>query len=262
MENNNSDFEQGVEEQYLSTTVLKAVNVLNLIAQKPILASEISTALSINKTTVHRLLTTLEYVGFIEQNPDSHQYRIGIKLVGICSSRVNDIEIITEAKPYLLELVQQINQPVHLGVYNAGKAVFVDKIDIINTMRIYSAIGKSIPIHCSAIGKALLMDWTDDQILSALNRFGMKSFTARTITDPKEIVKQIHRARECGYTEDRGEHEDNVYCFAAPIYDYRNKIVAAISTASGCETGENPSRIVPFLIEAANRISMALGYQK
>lgn len=262
MANSTSDYEQSIEGQYLSTTVLKAVSILNIIAQKPMLASEISVALNINKTTVHRLLTTLEHVGFIEQSSESHQYRIGIKLVGICSSRVNDIEIITEAKPHLLALVQQINQPVHLGVYNAGMAIFVDKIDIINTMRIYSAIGRSIPIHCSAIGKALLMDWTDADILSALERFGMKSYTSKTITDPEEIVRQIHVARECGYTEDKGEHEDKVFCFAAPVYDYRNKIVAAISTAAGCEAGDDPNRIVPFLIQAANHISVALGYQK
>lgn len=250
------------DDQYLATTVLKAIDILNLIAQQQVTATEISHELKINKTTVHRLLYTLEHAGYIEQLPQTHTYRIGIKLVGICSARVNDIEIITEAKPHLLKLVHEINQPVHLGVYQAGNAVYIDKIDVINTVRIYSAIGKTIPVHCSAIGKALLLDWSDEEIIETLNRVGMPSFTNETITEPEIIVKQIHTARKCGYTVDNGEHENNVCCIASPIYDYRNKIVAAISTAAPVKASRDIEQIVPSLISTAKVISMAIGTSK
>ena len=247
------------ESQYLSTTVLKAIDILNLIAREVSTASEISAALKLNKTTVHRLLYTLEYAGFIEQLPNTHEYRIGIKLVGICSGRVNDIEIITEAKPFLKELVRQINQPVHLGVYNAGKAVYVDKIDVINTIRMYSAIGKSIPVHCSALGKALLLDRSDEEVLQILQQYGMPSFTDATITDPELLLAQIRQARTNGYTEDIGEHERNVCCIAAPIYDYRNSIIAAISTAASSEAKVSNVSTAPLLIKTAEMISARLG---
>lgn len=247
------------EDQYLSSTVLKAVDILNLIAYAGSTPSEISATLKLNKTTVHRLLCTLEYAGFIEQIPNTHEYRIGIKLVGICSTRVNDIEIITEAKPYLTELVRQINQPVHLGIYNAGKAVYVDKIDVINTIRIYSAIGKAIPVHCSALGKALLLDRSDEEILQILQRYGMPAFTDETITDPQTLLAQIREARMRGYTEDNGEHEKAVYCIAAPIYDYRNVITAAISTAALRDAKERNAYIAPLLMKTAENISIRLG---
>lgn len=254
-----SETEKKNEDQYLSTTVLKAIDILNLIARGRITASEICVALKLNKTTVHRLLYTLEYAGFIEQQPNGNEYQIGIKLVGICSTRVNDIEIIAEAKPYIISLVQQINQPVHLGVFNAGKVVYVDKIDVINTIRMYSAIGRSLPVHCSALGKALLLDWPDDEILSMLRRYGMQSFTDETVTVPEMLIKEIQEARICGYTEDNGEHEKNVYCIATPIYDYRNTIIAAISTAATRDTKANNSKIAPQLIETAAQISARLG---
>lgn len=181
------------EDQYLSSTVLKAVDILNLIAYAGSTPSEISATLKLNKTTVHRLLCTLEYAGFIEQIPNTHEYRIGIKLVGICSTRVNDIEIITEAKPYLTELVRQINQPVHLGIYNAGKAVYVDKIDVINTIRIYSAIGKAIPVHCSALGKALLLDRSDEEILQILHAMGCRLLRMKRLQTRRHCLPRFAR---------------------------------------------------------------------
>ena len=248
------------QNQYLSTTVLKSVEILNMLGTRNMSAAEIGSALCINKSTVHRLLATLEYARYIERVGDTRAYRIGIKLVELCSVRLNDIEIKTEAKPFLRELVDGIRQPVHLGIYSMGNAVYIDKIDVASSMRLYSAIGKTIPVHCSAISKALIMNQSDEEIRAILDKYGMPGFTPFTLSTPDALLAQIHEARAKGYTLDNGEHEENVLCLAVPVYDYRNDIIAAISTAAFKQNVVNQADLIRMLKETAKKISSRLGY--
>lgn len=247
-------------EKYNVSTVSKALKIFELLSEKETTASEISRMLDLNKSTAHRLLYTLQEAGFIEKDEETRKYRIGIKMVEICSLRINDIEIKTEARPFLQDLVKSISQPVHLGIYSGGKAVFIDKIDVYSTIRIYSQIGKTIPVYCSAIGKALILERPDEEIREIAKKCGMKKITPNTITEVEELVCEIHNSRERGYTVDRGEHEENVYCLAVPIYDYRKKIIAAISVAVQKNKLENAETLVKELKKTAKNISKSLGY--
>ena len=248
-----------VDKRYLATTVLKAIDILNMLAVRPMTPAEICKALNLNKSTVHRLLYTLEYSGYIEKTQDMRNYRLGIKLVQLCSLRINDIELVTEAKPFLVKLVSEINQTVHLAVMSENRAMFIDKINTVNTIRMYSEIGKSIPLHCSAIGKALLLDKSDEEVLDILQKTGMQRFTSDTLTDPNALLQQLHVGRMKGFTIDNFEHEENVCCIAAPIYDYRHQIIAAISTAALKSTTLNREHMITALKLTARQISSCLG---
>ena len=249
-----------VDKRYLATTVLKTIDVLNLLASNEMTANEVCAALDLNKSTVHRLLYTLEYAGFIEKKQDKRTYRLGIKLVQLCSLRINDIELITEAKSFLLALAKEINQTVHLAVMSNNRATFIDKIDAVNTIRIYSAIGRSIPLHCSAVGKALLLDREDHEIREILAKAGMERFTADTLVTPDALLEQLRSARENGFTVDNFEHEEHACCIATPIYDYRRRIIASISTAM-LKTDQIDRKFVIAAMKAASKkISAALGY--
>lgn len=250
------------EEKYQATTVVKALDILKTIGAREMSASEICQALSMNKTTAHRLLQTLQNEHFIERDELTKQYRIGLQLVELCSSRLSDVEVVTESRPYLLELVKTIQHTVHLGVYSSGNAVYVDKIDILPRIRMYSQIGKAIPVYCSALGKSLLFSHTDEEILAILRQYGMHAFTQNTITEPDAYLDQIHTARLNGYSVDLGEHEEDVCCLAAPIYNYRGKIIAAIS-ASGYRPEDMPQDgALTALLETSRKISRRLGYRE
>ena len=250
------------ESKGYATTVLKAIDIINLVGAHPMTFTEICAATHSNKSTIHRLLSTLEYAGYIEKCADLRCYRIGIKLVQLCSLRINDMELMTEAKPYLLDLAKDINQAVHLAVMKEDQAMFIDKIDTTNTIRMYSAIGRSIPLHCSAIGKSLLLDRGDTEIMAILERTPMQRFTSDTLTDPSAVLEQIHNARNTGFTIDNFEHEENVCCIAAPIYDYRQKIIAAISTASRENVFLKREQLILSLKATARKISNCLGYSE
>lgn len=248
------------DERYLATTVLKAFDILTLLGNRTMTANDLCIALDMNKSTVHRLLYTMEYAGYIERNPVTRIYRPGMKLVQLCSTRINDIELLTEAKPFLMALVKEINQVVHLAVMKDNRAMFIDKIDTINTIRMYSAIGRSIPLHCSAVGKALLLDKSDEEVHDLLNKAGIEIFTNNTLTTPEALLAQLKTARQCGFTIDDSEHEEHVCCIAAPIYDYRGRIIAAVSTAALKSERTDRQHLISALKNTTLKISEILGY--
>lgn len=253
------------EEKYQSSTVVKALDILKAISTHEMNASEICQTLSLNKTTAHRLLLTLQNENFIERDESTKKYKVGLKLLELCSSRLSDIELLTEARPYLIDLANMIQKPTHLGIYSSGNAVYIDKIEVLPKIRMYSQIGKSIPVHCSSLGKALLLNCTDNEILSILKQYGMQSFTQNTITDPSVYLKQIAQGRKNGYTLDLGEHEETVCCIAAPLYDYRGKIVAAISSSYNQNELYDElhlDKAASYMRQSAEKISERLGWNK
>ena len=204
------------EDQYQSSTVVKALDILKAIGAREMNASEICQELSLNKTTAHRLLLTLQNENFIERNEATRKYRIGLSVLELCCSRLSDIELVTETRPFLIDLANAIQKPTHLGIYSSGNVVYVDKIEVLPKITMYSQIGKSIPIHCSSLGKALLLNHTDNEILNILGQYGMQAYTQHTITDPSVYLKQIAQGRRNGYTIDFCEHEDGMCCIASP----------------------------------------------
>ncbi len=254
------------EDQYQSSTVVKALDILKAIGTHKMNASEICQELSLNKTTVHRLLLTLQNENFIERDEATRKYRIGLSVLELCCSRLSDIELLTETRPFLIDLANTIQKPTHLGIYSSGNVVYVDKIEVLPKITMYSQIGKSIPVHCSSLGKALLLNHTDNEILSILDQYGMHAYTQRTITDPSIYLKQIGQGRKNGYTIDFGEHEDNMCCIASPIYDYRGEIIAAIS--SSCYSPDELldeiylNRMASYMRQSAEKISQRLGWNK
>ena len=103
---------------------------------------------------------------------------------------------------------------------------------------------------------------SDDEILTLLGKYGMKSHTPYTITAPDVLLSQIRQAQVKGYTVDNGEHDDRVCCLASPIYDYRGDIIAAISTAAHKMSPVDQDVLIHLLKKTAVCISKRLGWQE
>lgn len=243
-------------------TVEKALKILELLAEQSMLSVQIQKELNYNKSTVHRLLKTLEERGFVEKNEITNQYHIGLKLVEIASIRLNNMELKIEASPFIRALVNKIKQPAQIAIYDNGEAIFIEKIQEYHHMRMYSQIGKRIPIYCSSVGKALVLNRRDNEILEVLNKQEMISFTKTTLTEPQKVLDEIRMARKTGYTIDNEEHEEGIFCIAAPIFDYRGQIIAAISTAGTNNTflHDSNAEIINDIKETAKQISARMGY--
>lgn len=249
-------------EDSILQTADRALALLELLSKEPLTAKDIGKHMGLNKSTVHRLLMTLLKRGYIERNETSGIYRIGLKIVELGSIRLNQIELKTEALPYMHQLANRVNQSVQLAIYDEGEAVFIEKVEKYMSYHMYCQIGKRIPIYCSAVGKVLIMDEEEDTIRQRLEEIPMVAFTKSTILDMEDLMEDIRRGIREGFMRDDAEHEEHVYCVAMPVRDYRGHIVAAVSITGFdrkvyTKEGEGIRR---HLEEACSLISERLGY--
>lgn len=245
-------------------TVDRALQLLEILAEHPqgLPCKELEILLELNKVTVHRLVTTLENRGFVEKIGSN--YHVGLKMVELSSIKLNSIELKTEAAPYLRELVNILKQPVQLAILEGNEAIFIEKIQSVNSLRMYSQIGRRIPLYCSGVGKVLMLQDTDQEILEKLSTQTFSKFTSTTLEGPDQVLEEVKEARIKGYAIDNEEHEEGIFCMAVPIYDYRRKIIAAISTAG--QSREfilcPPEEIITLMKKTASEISKRLGYKE
>lgn len=244
-------------------TVDRALTVLEMLAIQPMSVQEIESKTGLNRTTVTRLIQTLANREYIEKVEQTNQFRIGMKVVEISSFRLNQVELKTEAIPFLRELSQKLSQVCHMGQLSHGEVVYIEKIEPIMTIRMYSAIGKRVPVHTTALGKMLASGLERTAVMDILEEKGMRRYTPHTIVDKQAYLAEIEKVRTQGFAADDSENEEGIYCFAAPILDYRGEMIAAISTSSiqKEKTTEADVDIVSAIKNTALQISKRMGYK-
>lgn len=223
--------------------------------------TELARALDLHKSTVHRLLHIMCEMGYVERAADGIRYRLGLKLVDLSSLRLNQLELKTEAVPHLHELVASTGQTVHLAILMGDEAVYIDKMEKHQTLRMYSQIGRRVQLHCSSVGKVLLSGLGDNELRQVLSRLEYTIHTPNTVKSAEILYHEINLARERGYTVDREEHEVGISCIGAPVYDYRSEVIAAISisgpTAFVC--GSQMEELIESVCRCAREISHRMG---
>ena len=161
--------------------------------------TEISTRVGLHKSTVHRLLSALGERGYVEQRSGG-AYRLGMKIVELSSLYLNQVELKTEAQPYLRRLLQLTKQPVHLAMLEGLEIIYIDKIETIHSIRMYSQIGRRSPALCTASGKALLSGLPDAELCEKIRGTKLPTYTSRSITDPEALIKEIRLIRQRGWS--------------------------------------------------------------
>jgi DNA-binding IclR family transcriptional regulator len=214
----------------------------------------------LHKSTVHRLLGHLVSQGYIEKDEARPVYTLGLKFIELASLRLNQVELKTEAGPYLRRLAVRFDQPVHLAILVDTEAVYLEKIEPQAHLRMYSQIGKRIPVYCSALGKALVSDWTPLDLEALVRRLDYQPFTAKTLRTPEQLLADIAAVRTRGWAVDDEEHEPGIVCVAAPIRDFTGRTVAAVS-ASGLSRIIRPEPpVTEEVTKTAEAISRRLGW--
>ncbi|MDO5516104.1 MAG: IclR family transcriptional regulator [Clostridium sp.] len=223
--------------------------------------TEIAKRLELSKSTVHRILNGIANRGYLEKSEDGI-YSLGIQFVELASRRLNNVELVTEARPYLSELTSIVKQSSHLAILDESDAVYIDKVELVRNLRLYSQIGKRIPIYCSGLGKSLLLDKDDSDILERFEKCRIDKLTKKTKIHSQDYLQEIRQSRKNGYTVDDEEHDEGIRCIAAPVYDYRGKIVAAISVAGPCDViaKDKEENLSDLVKKYALLISKRLGY--
>jgi len=224
--------------------------------------TEISEKLGLYPSTIHRILDTLKYWGYVEQNTNTQKYQLGLKLLELGMAKLHQIDLVREVTPYLKELVKQYNETVHLGVLEEGEVLYLAKEESSQTIRMISYIGKRAPLHCTALGKVLLAYMSEEERKKILEEKELPRLTKNTITDKGELEKELDKIREQDFALDREENEKDVRCIGAPIRNYKGKVIAAISISSPIfRIDKNvQNNLKEALIKTTNKISKRLGY--
>ena len=195
--------------------------------------TNLSNELQLNKTTVHRVLNSLIHMGYAKQDQGTAKYSLTCKIWEIANQLLNHIDIVDIARPHLKELMRKTEETVHLVQRDGANAVYIDKVESnMNAVRLVSKVGKSIPLYCSGVGKALLADMTDEKIQSIWAQSDLNPFTKHTILNFEQFMNQIRQIRKTGYAVDDEENEQGVRCVAVSIYDYNGSSKYALSISA------------------------------
>jgi DNA-binding IclR family transcriptional regulator len=135
----------------------------------------------------------------------------------------------SEAMPHLYELRRKTGQRVNLGLLHRNKVLMIAGVEKPSLPVLYARFGRSLPLHCSAMGKAILAAQTDQDIKQLVRPDDLKAFTPNTITSYPKLLKEIEEVRKRGYAVNNGERTLGTCCVAAVVYDVLGKADAAVS---------------------------------
>lgn len=214
------------------SSVSKAFRILEAVAEsggRGLAFSRIVQATGIPKASAHRLLRELVDISVLSYDPNTRQYRGGVLLARLGAGVSADYDLRTAVRPHLEALQTDTGHVATLGIRNDDEGIYVDKIEPDDfSIRLHSEIGKSFPLHCTAMGKVLLAHASAGD-LRRLGKRRLKAFTKHTITDSGALRQEIDRIRDDGFALDREEITRGLMCVAAPVYDAQGDIAGAIS---------------------------------
>lgn len=194
---------------------------------------ELSKELDLNKSTVHRLLNSLIYMGYVKQDEDTLKYELTYKICRVANSLLTQVDLIQIAKPYLKELSRKTGETVHLVEREGNMAVYIDKVEnSTNAVRLVSKVGKSIPLYCSGVGKAMMAEMKEEKVRDIWEKSDIVAYTDLTITDVDTLLEQLQEVKKKGYAMDDEENEIGVRCVAIAIPDIDGKYRYAISISA------------------------------
>lgn len=182
------------------------------------------------KASTHRILKSLVRMGYLRFDEEVGRYFGDLKLASLGSAVTSHFDLKGYVRPHLLKLQAVTRHTCNLGVLSGDAGVYLDKLESPEDfgIKLYSAIGKRFPLHCTGMGKILLAGMQPAERRKVLGR-GLKAFTPRTITDRAALERELGKVRRCGHALDREEITRGIMCVAAPIQNGEGDTVAAIS---------------------------------
>lgn len=222
--------------------------------------SEIGRAVGLDKVTVFRLLQTLVREGYVEHDPDSGRYRLGVKLWEIGSRVVGPQRLGRAANEALKGLATASGETAYLAVASGTEAIFLDKVDSQAAVRIHTPLGARIPLHCGSASKALLA-WQPEEVIARVCA-DLRPLTPFTITDPQALRADLATIRRRGYSVASQEWREGISGVAAPIRDGSGTVVAALAVSgpSNRLTATRTRQLAPAVVSAARGVSARLGW--
>lgn len=249
----------------LTLSLCKAFDILNCFtAETPKLRiTDITKKVQMTQSNVSRLINTMVAYGYVEKDEDSGYYQLSKRIISLSSVALNNSELRKQALPELFNLEQKYEVGANLAIFDQNKMYYLAHVDSRRSPRMYTMVGYTSPLHCTAIGKILLANKSDEEIKSIIDQTGMQSFTYNTITSFDVLMEQITNIRRVGYSTEYGEHSLGGACVAAAIRDRTGNVIAGLSVSGkfmNSSIQENEEEVAKIVINSALLISNKMGY--
>lgn len=243
----------------------RSLDIIEQLAtsERGLTITELSQRTGLPKSTIHRILGTLADRYYIGKDHETSIYSLGHKFVEVASLYLNKIVLKTEAAPIMHRLAFTFNAISYLGILEGNEVVYLERVEPLNSLRLYTQIGKREPVYCTALGKVLLAALPPEEFMRIASSIKFEAHTANTITTIEGLEKEINQVRANGYATDRSEHIEGNMCMAVPIYDYTRRTLAAVSvSASNLLNLHELDTLVETMSTASIELSRRMGYSK
>ena len=215
----------------LISAAVRVLAVLERLSrQRAIGLEEISREIKLAKPTVYRFLLTLQELGYARR-VDGERWAMTLKMFNLGSRALDHLDLLSAARPIAEALSDELGETVHMGVLDGDSAVYVLKIESRYTIRMYSRVGRRMPLYCTAIGKVLLAFAKDEEREASLKDVRLLAVTKNTLTTRAALDAELAQIRQQGFARDNEEREENLHCIGAPIFDYTGDVVAVLSVS-------------------------------
>jgi IclR family transcriptional regulator, acetate operon repressor len=194
--------------------VTRALRVLEAVSPGTRMLAQIAEAAGVTRTNAHRILGVLADAGYV-QPAGSGMYRLAPRSAALAAAlRRAEPSGISEA---LRQLAEKVGATVHMALRSGSRAVYVHKIDGPGPVRMVSSVGMHIPLHCTAIGKAILAALPDDEVRAVISEAGLPARTGNTLTDADTLARSLATIRSQGYAMDDEENEAGIQCLGMAL---------------------------------------------
>jgi DNA-binding IclR family transcriptional regulator len=244
--------------QYPIESVDNALKLLLLLGEQPsIRLTDASKYLGVATSTAHRILAMLQYRGFVRQDTATKAYGPGPALTGVAFAVIASMDIHRLARPLMQDLNDTFNESIHLGVLEGSNIRFLEAVESRKAVRVASRMGKSLPAHCTSLGKALLAQLDEDEFERLYPSASLTTVTDKSIGDRATLERELGKVRKAGYATNREESEEGVASVAVAVPTRTPGLRLGLSLSA--PVGRMPQSATPAVVKGLQASAAELG---
>ncbi len=251
---------------YSVPAIGRAVRVLEVLYTSPQGRSlaQLAEELKVPKSTLFRILYTLEEHAIIVEDRERKLFSLGMKLLDWGHAALSKIDFKSLAHHHLQKLAQETRESFYLATLDHGEVILIDHVDTPEVWKMVTRLGHRSPVHCTATGLMLIAELDEREVEEIVERHGLKKFTDHTTTSLARLKKRLRKVREDGYATVDGEYKPDLFAIAVPIRDHSGSVVASLMTAIPSERYRKNKKLAGNLLGALQRegqsISRSIGF--
>ena len=250
---------------FYNRSLERALQIMNAFTgeRKLLTLSQLAEILGLSRATVLRLCSTLVKYGFLNQDPASKEYSLGLRLFELGSIVFHSFSLRKTASPFLDQLHQKLGKTLFLAILEQGQLVYIDKReDSQNPITFTSKIGTRRPPYWGMLGPMLMAHLPDSEVEKLLKKNPLTATTKKSFTKKEDFKKWLGQIRKDGFAVDEERTFDGITGLAVPIHDFREKVVASLAVCfiTSAVDSKELKRIVQEAQKTALNISREIGY--